>query len=451
MSAPAAEAPRTSVAAGSLARSSAEGLVALFSLITGVLVARHLGPSGKGNVSSIGYLVAIVAPAVTLGLGEAGVTLTRGRGAGLERAVRATVACVLVASVAGAAVLVLFIVIQFNGRLNQLEGATAAAVLAVPAMALWYSLSLLVEAEGGLIASSVIKVVIAVVTVVVTAALVLALELAIAGAVAALAAGFIAGALLSAGWLWRRRGVVALPRWDRGYLRTAMRLGLTVQTSYLLVGLAARGDLLVVQLANGATAAGVYSVALTMGQLVAYGPIALAAASFPVSAALRAGDVVPFVERAGRTAVAAGLLSAIVFAPILPFLVPRLFGSGFSHAVAPALVLIPVGVLQGLQWIVCRLWAAQGRGSLLMSSSALTLAVMLAIAIPLVPAYGAMGAAIASLAASVAGAATAVAGHRRFAGGTGSIAGFVPQASDLGRIIGLLRPIMRRLRAGLSR
>ncbi|MDP9255656.1 MAG: hypothetical protein M3Q31_03745, partial [Actinomycetota bacterium] len=387
-----------------------------------------------------------VSPAMTLGLGEAGVTLTRGRDAGLDRAVAATVACVAVTSGFGAAVVVLFIILQFPGRLDQLEGALAAAIVTVPAMALWFSLSLLVEAEGGLIASSMIKILIAAVTAAATAVLVLQLELAIAGAVAAVAAGFTVGALLTAAWLWKRRGVVPVARWDPGYLRSSLGLGLPVQASYLLVGLAARADLLVVQLVKGATAAGFYSVALTMGQLVAYGPVALSAASFPVSAALSAGEVVAFIERAGRTAMAAGIVSAVVFVPILPIMLPRLFGAGFSHAVGPALVLVPAGVLQGLQWITCRLWAAQGRGILLMWSSALTLIIMLALALALVPAHGAMGAAIASLIAAIVGVAVAIEGHRRFASGAASLVGFVPGLQDFGRIAMFPWAFWRRLR-----
>jgi len=441
---------RTSVAAGSVARAAAEALWALLSLLTGVLVARHLGPAGKGTVSSIGYLVAIVAPAVTLGLGEAGVTLTRGRSVALNRAVSATIACLALTSIVGGVVLLAFVILQFQGEIDHLEGATAAAMASLPAMAAWFSLSLLVEGQGGLIASSAIKIVTALVTAVMTAVLVLVLELAVAGALASIAAGFTVGALLTAGWLWRRRGAVPVPRWDGGYLRDALRIGFPVQAAYLLVGLAARADLLLVQVIRGASAAGYYSVALTMGQLVSYGPVALSAASFPVSAGLKVGEVVPFIERASRTAAAAGAVSSIVFAPLLPFMLPRLFGAGFSEAVDPALVLIPAGVLQGVQWVTCRLWAAQGRGGLLVWSSALTLVVLLAVAAALVPAHGAMGAAVASLLAATAGVAVAIVGHHRFAGGAATLSGFVPRGGDFARIVQIPRALWRRLRRGHS-
>src|SRR5215218_3082575 len=137
---PIAPEKRTTVAAGSVARSIAEAVWALFSLFTGVVVARHLGAAGKGMVSSIGYLAALVGPAVTFGLGEAGVTLTRSRGRSLRDAARATVAWIIVASVLGAALLVVFIIFQFSNDLDNLEGATLSAIVAVPAMATWYAL-----------------------------------------------------------------------------------------------------------------------------------------------------------------------------------------------------------------------------------------------------------------------------------------------------------------------
>ena len=436
---------RTSVAAGSVARSLAEATWAAFSLVTGVIVARHLGAAGKGMVSSIGYLAALVGPAVTLGIGEAGVTLTRSRGESVRDAVRTTLALVTVASVAGAALLVGFIVLQFSNEMDHLEGATLSAVVSVPAMGTWYALALLIEAEGGLLATSAIKVLIAVVTLIATAVLVLHFQLAVAGAVAAMAGGFLVGALLMAAWLWRYRGAVPMPRFKPSFLREALPIGIPIQGSYLLVALAARADLLIVQLIKGSTAAGFYSVALTMGQVVAYGPVALSAASFPVAAGFRLKEVVPFIERAGRTAVAAGVVCAIVFLPALPVVLPLLFGAGFSSAVAVSVVLVPAGVLHGLQWITCRLWAAQGRGALLAVSSAVSLVSLIALALVLVPAEGAMGAGIASLASSALGTAVALGGHIRFASGHGSLRGFLPGVADFQQIARLPQVAWRRL------
>ncbi|MEA2247117.1 MAG: hypothetical protein QOH46_1646 [Solirubrobacteraceae bacterium] len=442
---PSDAAPRTSVAAGSVARSAAEATWALFALLTGVIVARHLGPVGKGVVSSMGYLVALVAPAVTFGLGEAGVTLARGRGIDLRQVVGTTVSFLLVSTVVGTGVLLGLLFLQFGDELAIFHGAIAAAMVSVPAMAAWLVFSLVVEAEGGLLASSAIKVAVAAVTAVATAVLVLELELAQAGALAAMAAGYVAGGVATLAWLWLRRGVAPVPRWDASYIRAALRLGLPVVASYLLLGLAARIDLLVVQAIKGSAPAGLYSVALTMGQLVFYAPVAVAVAGFGVAAGLTLGDVVPFIERAGRTAVAAGLVCAVVLVPVLPFLLPGLFGLGFSQAVGMSLVLLPAGVLQGLQWVTCRLWAAQGRGRLLGVSCGVMLAVMIAFDLLLIPAHGGMGAAVAALIASAVGAVIAVEGHRRYAAGAAALRGFIPGPEDFGRIAGLPRLIWRRL------
>ncbi|MDX6377288.1 MAG: hypothetical protein QOE98_1591 [Gaiellaceae bacterium] len=436
---------RTSVAAGSVARSIAEATWAVFALLTGVMVARHLGPVGKGVVSSMGYLLALVAPAATFGLGEAGVTLVRGRGIDLRQVVGTTITFLAVSTTVGAVVLLGLLFLQFRGELGIFHAGTAAAMASVPAFALWLVLSLLVEAEGGLFASSAIKVMVAAVTAIATGVLVYGFDLAQAGALAAMAAGYAAGAVSTVAWLWVRRGIPPVPRWSPTYLRAAFRLGLPVQASYLLIGLSARADLLVVQALKGSTLAGLYSVALTMGQLVAYGPVAVAVASYPVAAGLRLTEVVPFIERAGRTAVAVAVLSSVVVAPVLPLLMPRLFGFAFSQAVGMALVLIPSGVLYGLQWVTCRLWAAQGRGNLIVASCGVALVAMVALDLALVPAHGGMGAAIASLISSAIGVAVALGGHRRFARGHASLWGFVPGRADFGRILALAPTIWRRL------
>jgi O-antigen/teichoic acid export membrane protein len=129
----------------------------------------------------------------------------------------------------------------------------------------------------------------------------------------------------------------------------------------------------------------------------------------------------------------------------MPFILPALFGSGFSHAVGMSLILLPAGILHGLQWVTCRLWAARGRGTLLAVSFGTTLVVMIGLDFVLVPAEGGLGAAIASLISSAVGVAVAVAGHRRFAEGSASLRMFLPGIADVRRILTLPKAAWRRL------
>lgn len=421
------------------ARFVAEGAWAACALVTGVVVARHLGTDGKGTVSSLSYLIALVAPISALGLGEAGVTLMRGHGDPLVRVVRGTIGLLVPAALAGSLLVLVFIAVQFSEDLGDLEVASAAAVVAVPAMAAWSVLSMLMEAEGGVVASSAIKVLTGVTTAVLTWLLVLELTLAVAGAVLALAAGWVVGALAAAGWLWAKRSAPPLPGWDRDYMRRALRLGRPVQASYVVAGLAARADLLVVQILKGSSTAGLYSVALTMGQLVSYGPIALAVVSFGVAAGLEDDEAPAFIERSGRRAVVVTCLIAVVLAPLIPIILPRLFGAGFDDSVAMTLILLPGGMLAGVQWVVCRLWAARGESRLLFRSLAASLVAMLLADLVLIPPFGGTGAAVAATSASVIGLLTALRGHRALSGGRGRYRAFVPALADFSDITGLLR------------
>jgi O-antigen/teichoic acid export membrane protein len=235
-----------------------------------------------------------------------------------------------------------------------------------------------------------------------------------------------------------------VPSWDRPYLKRALWIGLPVQASYLLLGLSARVDLLIVQLFKGLSAAGLYSVALTTGQLVFYGPVAVAVASYPVAAALPRDTVTPFVERAARTAVAVGILSAVVLVPVLPIVIPALFGPGFAGSVSAALILLAGGILQGLQWVTCRMWAAQGRGGLLALSCGVVLGTMIVVDLVLVPAYGGRGAAVGSVIATAVGTIVALAGHCRY-GADARLTGFIPRGADFLRIVDMARGIVRRV------
>lgn len=430
MSASPSAGPPVSVSFRAAVRLVGELTFAALALLTALMVARDLGPAGKGIVSTLSYLIALVAPACVLGLAEVGVTMTKRREVSDAHALGALLGTVALTSVMGAALVVLMVIGEYRAYLGILEGATLAAVVSVPCMALFTGLSLLADGRGAVYVSTAAKVVSALVTALATFVLVWWLELAIAGAITAIGLGFGSGAALAGWWLWRHGGRQR-PRWSASYVRRAVRLGLPVQGSILLFTLASRADLLVVQIISGPAEAGLYSVSLTMGQLASYAPIAVAVAAFPVAAGLDRAEAAHFVERIVRAGTAGALVAAVALGALLPVLIPALFGASFRDAVVPALILLPAGVMWGMQLMVCRLWAAQGEGGLLLRSSSALLATLLLGDFALVPSMGGTGASIAAVAASLVAVVVAVRGHLALAGEHGSATRLFPRVGDL--------------------
>src|SRR4051794_40922664 len=85
-----------SLARGSSARFVAEVTALALSFLTGILVARHLGPDGKGVVSTFGYLATLFGSLAAFGLGEATTTLMSRARLPLTEAVPAMLALVAV-------------------------------------------------------------------------------------------------------------------------------------------------------------------------------------------------------------------------------------------------------------------------------------------------------------------------------------------------------------------
>ena len=88
----------------------------------------------------------------------------------------------------------------------------------------------------------------------------------------------------------------------------------TLLLALFALTLGARADILLVNGIAGTIPAGRYSVALTLGALVTYGPFVLALVSYPHLADLHEDELGPFVARLSRLAVLTSLAPAIVMA-----------------------------------------------------------------------------------------------------------------------------------------
>lgn len=386
------------------ARLSADVLGAVTGLAAGVITARALGPAGKGVLSTLLLVISVGSHAATLGLGEAAIVRLGQRRESTSDLARALLmAAILPACLMGAAlgVAVHLILRQQNPYL------VAAAATAVPVLAAVQFLSMVLNAERRLVLTSAVLAVGFAVNAVGTVVLVLVLGLGIFGAVLAQLVASTTALMLVLVAL-RRLSLSVRPRWRPRTVVEVLRIGLPLEGSRLLVALASRLDQLVVLSLAGKAAAGTYSVALTLAQLATYAPFALAVAAFPNFAQLPSASFPQAVVRVVRSGVAAATVTGLLLALALPFLVPLLFGEDFRRAVRPALLLLVASLVGSGQWLICQALAARGQPRSLLRSYALSLGVMLILDLVLVPFYGVVGAAVASVAAAVAGCAYAV-------------------------------------------
>jgi O-antigen/teichoic acid export membrane protein len=395
-----------------LARLVADLLGIGFALVAATVAARLLGPAGKGYYSTLLLLGGLVIQIFGAGLGEAAIVLGgRGR-ASLDRAVSGTMLAILPLSVAGG--------LLFWGAATAVvqspdpqRGAAVAfgSVLVVLNICYTTIVSFLVARErvvavAGLSIAS---------TGSATVALCFILAVLNGGVDGAIFAALIGATTGLAGTvvILRRSSVSLRPALVRDYLAAAFRLGLALQVSSLLVLLTARLDLILVFRLGGATEAGAYSVALTIGALVGSVPIAVSYASFPRLATLNDKQAELLGLQVFRTGMSAALSAGAMLAAISPFLIPLAFGRDYSAAIIPTLILIPAGILWSGQWLLCRAVAAGGVARPLLVSFASSFVVMVAFDLVLIGRFGGVGAAVAATIASAVGLLIALNYHRK--------------------------------------
>jgi O-antigen/teichoic acid export membrane protein len=389
----------------SLARSSVFLFAALLStlvsgLATSIVTARWLGPEGKGTLSALLFVAEGVFRTIcALGLGEAAVILLgRGR-ASLQDAVASSLVPLSLAGCLGiGGLLGVSVLAQWTGMtpVVLLEGVVFVAWVFVS-----FFMNILNAEEKFALTSLFIATRYAVVAVA-TWFFVADVGLGILGGVLGSGTGALC---LLALCLYRLHGdgLSLRPKLSVEFLRSALRFGLPIQTAWLTIAMSQRLDQLIVYWIRGEAAGGIYAVALSLGQLVTFGPLVLSSTSFPRLASATEEAATSLTGTVFRVALTASVVTAVILCAAMPIAVPFLFGSAYDEAIVPGVLLCVGGLLWSQQWILSRAAAARGRTRLLLVSFAGSLVSMVVLDVVLVPGFGLLGASAASVASNAIG------------------------------------------------
>jgi O-antigen/teichoic acid export membrane protein len=226
--------------------------------------------------------------------------------------------------------------------------------------------------------------------------------------------------------------VVSFGRPSAGPARRAIREGLRTYPGELAAMLHLRADVLLLGILAPAASLGIYVVAYQSIEPI----LVLASAGSATILALGHGR--PEVEGGAVTArliretllVGGGL--AVVAAVLAPVLVPLVYGEAFTESVVPLLILLP-----GIVALACGRIAMADlmRRNMLERMAAISVAAMIlnvGLNMALIPAFGAVGAAVASLASYSTHAALAIGFDRR--AGTFPARSLIPGRADVAEL-----------------
>jgi O-antigen/teichoic acid export membrane protein len=189
--------------------------------------------------------------------------------------------------------------------------------------------------------------------------------------------------------------VRARPRLDAKVVRSALSFGVRAWPGTLAGLTNTRLDQVIMVPLAGARQLGLYAVAVTLTTLpgMLAGPIGQMV--FPRLAVTDGRGIARYV----RTAMALVAIVSLLGAALCPVVIPVVFGSAFAGAVPPALVLFAGAVPLAGSVLMNQGLLAIGRPGLTSIGELVAAALTVALLVLLLPALGAMGAAVTSVAA----------------------------------------------------
>jgi O-antigen/teichoic acid export membrane protein len=355
--APASAAPRPpqrSLGLDSVVTSGSKILVGLMNFAAAVVVARQLGPEGRGSVAVALTLVLLLMQVANVGVATANPYFVARHPEETGRLVANTIAWSLAVGASLGALLVVVRAVLPGVLAGMPMPLVVVSALAVPCGLASVLLQSILLGEGRVSAYNGVEALWAVAAVLLLLVVGALVRLSPTGALLVLAAQYPAASLTYLALL--RRGIEP-PRLDRALAVRVLRFGARVYLPTVLAFLVIRLDLLLVNSLLGRTQAGLYSVAVVIAQGLIVIPAAIATNLLPRVAR---GRLVDFSARVFRVvAVLYGALCLAVALAAWP-LVHWFFGARFGASLPMVLWLMPGTYALGMLSILSFHFAGSG-------------------------------------------------------------------------------------------
>lgn len=369
----------------------------ILSIINAAIIARWLGPEGKGMLALALLVPGLLGLFLSGGLGVANVYF-----AGSRRLDVPT----LTGNSTGFAILATILGIGLVGGLvttGWLEAVVPGvpiwlvliAMLGLPAGLLGGYFSTILQGLQHIVTVNLVILAKAALTLVLTLLLVIGFQLSIIGAlVASLGAG--AATVMVTGALLRREGATFTPLWDLSVMRPTFSFGLRGHIGNVFQFFNYRLDVFIVNYFLGPASVGIYIVSVMVTELLWYLPNAVGFVIFPKSAATSPEAMNAFTPRVFRVTLGLTALGAVGLAVLGRPLIQVIYSSAFISAYVPMLVLLPGVVLLGGAKVLTNEIAGRGFPQYNSVNAGLALVLTLVLDLFLIPRHGIVGAALAS-------------------------------------------------------
>ena len=369
----------------------------MLSVTASVIVARALGPKGKGAVAVVLLIGNLLALVLNGGLSSANVYFAASGKISPSKLLSNSAIFTFLATVIGT---VLVLALAPTGLIEKLVPGISMSLLLVgiiafPLRLLDMLLSCILQGLQKIVTVNIIDLSQSLIYVVLALLLVVVFKFGIWGAVVALQAGVVATATAKLVFLHRNDIKLHL-RWDGAVARETLRFGAKSYVSNIMQFFNYRLDSLIVNFYIGVAGAGLYSVSVSLAELLWHMPNAVSYALFPKSAASKPENVNRVLPRIFGITTAVTTLGAGLLVLSGKFVIQFLFSKAFASAYVPMLALLPgVLCLGGGKVLLAYI---SGRGYPIYQSICIGISLVVTVVLDfiLIPQYGILGAAVAS-------------------------------------------------------
>lgn len=386
--------PSSSIAGDAASMLAAQLVTMAAGLAASIVLARLLGPTGRGLFALVTLWVSLFALAVPLSSGYGLVYEVRQSRLPLDRALSAVLGLALAF---GVPAVVLAVAAGWVFSFSFLGGVPLAYIvigaLGLPAAIFNALAGLVLTAAGRVRQASIISAMGSVGTVVLLAVFLFGLRLGVWGAMLATCLAACAAALLLLVWLrrfFRARLLVHRALWT-----SAIRFGSKLHAGTIAQWLNYSLDRFLLNIFLGPAAVGIYAVAAGLGERLWMLPNAVGASLLSRTGGDARDDAEVTARACRNTLWLMGATSAVVGA-LAPTLIPALFGRDFAPAVPVLLLLLPGVFILTVGKVIAPFVCNRGRPTIATYISVGALGLTLALNLLLIPALGIAGAALAS-------------------------------------------------------
>ena len=375
-----------------------------------LILARALGPSGRGTIAFITVTALVAAQIASLGVGEATTVFVARR----PEARGALLANVVVYMLGGG----LLVAAGVCGALVALGDTRPAGVGAPELAVLAFATLAAALTNAGYVFLLGCNRLGSVALVTATASWVYTLFLIALWSTVGLTvlraalAWAAAESLRAVAFLARSLRGLRLGRLDPRLLFDAVRFGIRAWVGSLARFLNFRTDQILMGFLATEAALGIYAVAVNASEVLLYLPAAMATALLPAAARADAGLRTEQALRSFRSAVLVTTVAALAAALLGPLLLPRIFGAQFEASVTPFLLLLPGALGFAAMAVFSSALVAGSSPGFSSVGPTVSLGVGIVLDLVLIPPFGATGAAAAASAAFLAGGCAALLAFR---------------------------------------